>query len=201
MTPPRLRITAKAARSISCRARTSPAARGDARQDVLKLADGIFCLRVFLSTGQDSAEGAATPGRHGTPAQHRLQRVDCTGEKPGQLPVRAGQGNRQGGECSPQVFQPVDLRQPLLDIRRLDGFAQPGLGLQSQGAVTRRQFPHPRQILHAHEFHHNTHRPHMSLSGAAPLKPLPPDLIDLDAFRVRRIRRAGGVINEYRTVT
>jgi hypothetical protein len=39
----------------------------------------------------------------------------------------------------------------------------------------------------------------MSLSGAAPLKPLPPNVTDLDAFRVRRTRRAGGVINEYRT--
>jgi transposase InsO family protein len=59
---------------------------------------------------------------------------------------------------------------------------------------------HLRQVLHAYELHHNTHRPHMGLSGAAPLKPLPPDIIDLDAFRIRRIRRAGGVINEYRTV-
>jgi hypothetical protein len=41
-------------------------------------------------------------------------------------------------------------------------------------------------------------RPHMGLSAAAPLKPLPPDVIDLDAFRVRRIRRAAGIVNEYR---
>ena len=58
---------------------------------------------------------------------------------------------------------------------------------------------HLRRILHAYALHHNSHRPHMSLSGAAPLKPLPPNVTDLDAFRVRRIRRAGGVINEYRT--
>ena len=32
---------------------------------------------------------------------------------------------------------------------------------------------HLRRILHDYEFHHNTHRPHMSLSAAAPLKPLP----------------------------
>jgi putative transposase len=57
---------------------------------------------------------------------------------------------------------------------------------------------HLRQVLHAYELHHNTHRPHMGLSGAAPLKPLPPDIIELDAFRARRIRRAGDVINEYR---
>jgi len=59
---------------------------------------------------------------------------------------------------------------------------------------------HLRQILHDYEFHHNTHRPHMSLSSAAPLKPLPPNITDLTAFRVQRTRRAGGVINEYRIV-
>jgi transposase InsO family protein len=57
---------------------------------------------------------------------------------------------------------------------------------------------HLRQILHDYEFHYNSHRPHMSLSGAAPLKPVPPNVTDLDAFRVRRTLRVGGVINEYR---
>jgi hypothetical protein len=38
----------------------------------------------------------------------------------------------------------------------------------------------------------------MGLSGAVPLKPLPPNVTDLDAFRVRRSRRADSVINEYR---
>jgi putative transposase len=32
---------------------------------------------------------------------------------------------------------------------------------------------HLRQILHQYETHHNQHRPHRSLHGAAPLKPLP----------------------------
>ncbi len=32
---------------------------------------------------------------------------------------------------------------------------------------------HLRQILRQHETHHNQHRPHRSLHGAAPLKPLP----------------------------
>ncbi len=57
---------------------------------------------------------------------------------------------------------------------------------------------HLRQILHDYELHHNSHRPHMSLSAAAPLKPLPPNVTDLDTLRIRRTRRAGGVINEYR---
>ena len=57
---------------------------------------------------------------------------------------------------------------------------------------------HLRQILYDYELHHNTHRPHMGLSAAAPLKPLPPNVTDLNTFRVQRIRRAGGVVNEYR---
>ena len=45
--------------------------------------------------------------------------------------------------------------------------------------------------------HHNTHRPHMALASAAPDKPLPPEVTDLDTFRTRKHDRAGGVIREY----
>ena len=57
--------------------------------------------------------------------------------------------------------------------------------------------PHLRRILAACERHHNDHRPHMALSSAAPLKPLPAEVTDLEAFRVRRRDRVGGVIHEY----
>jgi hypothetical protein len=57
---------------------------------------------------------------------------------------------------------------------------------------------HPlRRILREYATHHNQHRPHRSLHGAAPLKPLP-EPVDLDQHRVRRHTRAGGQINEYR---
>ena len=56
---------------------------------------------------------------------------------------------------------------------------------------------HLRQILREYETHHNQHRPHRSLHGAAPLKPLP-EPVDLEEHRVRRHTRAGGQINEYR---
>ncbi len=46
----------------------------------------------------------------------------------------------------------------------------------------------------------NTHRPHRTLNQAAPLRPLPDGVTDLDHFRVRRCDRAGGVIHEYRLV-
>ena len=58
---------------------------------------------------------------------------------------------------------------------------------------------HLRRILHAYEAHHNQHRPHRSLHGAAPLKPLP-EPVDLGRYRVRRQARVGGLINEYQLV-
>ena len=58
---------------------------------------------------------------------------------------------------------------------------------------------HLRWILRDHEPHHNRHRPHRSLSGAAPLKPLP-EPVDLDLYRIQRQARVGGLINEYRLV-
>ena len=58
---------------------------------------------------------------------------------------------------------------------------------------------HLRRILRQYETHRNQHRPHRSLDGAAPLKPLP-EPVDLDRYRVRRQTCAGGTINEYRLV-
>ena len=58
---------------------------------------------------------------------------------------------------------------------------------------------HLRQILRQYETHHNQHRPHRFLHGAAPLKPLP-EPVDLDLYRVRKQARVGGMINEYRLV-
>jgi putative transposase len=58
---------------------------------------------------------------------------------------------------------------------------------------------HLRQILHQYETHHNQHRPHRFLHGAAPLKPLP-EPVDLEQCRVRIQARVGGLINEYRLV-
>jgi transposase InsO family protein len=58
---------------------------------------------------------------------------------------------------------------------------------------------HLRQILRQYETHHNQHRPHRSLHGAAPLKPLP-EPVDLGQYRIRRQAHVGGLINEYRLV-
>ena len=58
---------------------------------------------------------------------------------------------------------------------------------------------HLRRILGEYESHHNQHRPHRSLHGAAPLKPLP-ETVDLEQHHVRKHTRVGGLVNEYRLV-
>jgi putative transposase len=52
-------------------------------------------------------------------------------------------------------------------------------------------------VLREYEAHHNAHRPHRSLGQAAPLKPLPAPVTDLDSLRLRRQNNVSGVINEY----
>lgn len=56
---------------------------------------------------------------------------------------------------------------------------------------------HLLQVLREYEAHYNGHRPHRSLAQAAPLKPLPAAVVDLDTVRVRRSERVGGVLDEY----
>jgi hypothetical protein len=53
--------------------------------------------------------------------------------------------------------------------------------------------PHLRRVLSDYEQHYNAHRPHMALHSAAQDKPLPPEVIDLQAFRTRRHDRIGGL--------
>ena len=57
---------------------------------------------------------------------------------------------------------------------------------------------HLMMVLREYEDFYNTHRPHRTLSQAAPLHPLPDGVTDLDQFQVQRRDRAGGVIHEYR---
>jgi putative transposase len=59
---------------------------------------------------------------------------------------------------------------------------------------------HLMTVLREYEDFYNTHRPHRALNQAAPLRPLPDGVSDLDRFRVRRRDRGGGVIHEYRLV-
>ena len=59
---------------------------------------------------------------------------------------------------------------------------------------------HLMTVLREYEDFYNTHRPHRTLNQAAPLRPLPDGVTDLDHFRLRRRDRAGGVIHEHRLV-
>jgi putative transposase len=59
---------------------------------------------------------------------------------------------------------------------------------------------HLMTALREYEDFYNTHRPHRTLKQAAPLRPLPDGVADLDHFRVQRRNRARGVIHEYRLV-
>ena len=55
-------------------------------------------------------------------------------------------------------------------------------------------------VLKEYEAFYNSHRPHRTLGQAAPLRPLPELVADLEHFRVGRHDRVGGVIHEYRLV-
>jgi transposase InsO family protein len=55
-------------------------------------------------------------------------------------------------------------------------------------------------VLREYQDFCNTRRPHRALDQAAPFRPLPGGVTDLDHFRVRRRDRAGGVLHEYHLV-
>jgi hypothetical protein len=59
---------------------------------------------------------------------------------------------------------------------------------------------HLMTVLREYEDFYNMHRPHRTLNQAAPLRPLPDGVTDLDRLGVRRRDRAGGMIHEYRLV-
>jgi putative transposase len=59
---------------------------------------------------------------------------------------------------------------------------------------------HLMAVPREYEDFYNTHRPHRTLKQAAPQRPLPDGIADLDRFRALRRDRTGGVIHEYRLV-
>ena len=102
------------------------------------------------------------------------------------------------------VLAHAGIRSVLCNVRtpRMNAIAERWIGgcrreLQDRGLIWNQA--HLRRILREYETHHNQHRPHRSLHGAAPLKPLP-ELVDPGQYRVRRRARVGGLINEYRLV-
>jgi putative transposase len=56
---------------------------------------------------------------------------------------------------------------------------------------------HLRRTLAEYESFYNEHRPRRALGQAAPPRPLPDNVVDLDHFRVTRKDRIGGILHEY----
>ena len=59
---------------------------------------------------------------------------------------------------------------------------------------------HLRRVLAEYQSFYNGHRPHRALGQAAPLRPLPDNVVDIDHFRVTRHDRIGGILHEYHLV-
>ncbi len=60
--------------------------------------------------------------------------------------------------------------------------------------------PHLLRLLREYETFYNQHRPHRALGQAAPLRPLPETVVDLETLRIRRRDHAGGILHEYQQV-
>ena len=56
---------------------------------------------------------------------------------------------------------------------------------------------HLRRVLAEYELFYNEHRPHRALGQAAPLRPLPDNVTDLDHVRIARRDRISGILHEY----
>jgi len=92
----------------------------------------------------------------------------------------------------------VGLKLIFLVVSRAASLLRLAPGVVVEGLVRNQR--HLMTVLRAYEDSYNTHRPHRTLNQAAPLRPLPHGITDLDHFNVLRHDRAGGVIPEYRLV-
>jgi hypothetical protein len=101
------------------------------------------------------------------------------------------------------VFQAVGVRvvRPAIQAPRMNSIMERWIGGCRRELLDRTLIWNQRHLMSAlreYEDFCNARRPHRALSQAAPLRPLPDDVTDLDHFRVRRRDRAGGMIHEYR---
>ena len=100
------------------------------------------------------------------------------------------------------VFTAADMRVVRSGVRvpRMNAIMERWIGTCRRELLDRTlvwNLPHLRRVLAAYERHYNKHRPHRTLTSAAPLTPLPTPVTDLDAFRARRRDRIGGIIHEF----
>jgi Integrase core domain len=103
------------------------------------------------------------------------------------------------------VFQAAGIRviRSAVQAPRMNSIMERCVGSRRRELLDRtliRNQRHLMMVLREYEDFYNSYRPHRALDQAAPLRPLPDGVTDLDHFRVRRHDRAGGVIHEYRLV-
>jgi putative transposase len=103
------------------------------------------------------------------------------------------------------VFQSAGIRviRSAVQAPRMNSIMERWIGRCRRELLDRTLIWNQRHLMtvpREYEDFHNTHRPHRTLSQAAPLRPLPDGITDRDHFRLRRRDRAGGVIHEYRLV-
>jgi putative transposase len=103
------------------------------------------------------------------------------------------------------IFQAADIRviRSAVQAPRMNSIMERWIGSCRRELLDRTLVWNQRHlmtVLREYEDFYNTHRPHRTLSQAAPLRPLPDGVTDLNHFRVQRRDRAGGMIHEYRLV-
>ena len=137
-------------------------------------------------------------------AQHARNLIMDLGEQADQVKFMIrGRGSNHTAAFD-AVLADAGIRTVLCNIRtpRMNAIAERWIGGCRRELLDRTLIwnqAHLRRILRQYEIHHNQHRPHRSLDGAAPLKPLP-EPIDFEQYRARKQARVGGLINEYRLV-
>jgi putative transposase len=100
------------------------------------------------------------------------------------------------------VFQAAGIRviRSAVQAPRMNAIMERWIGSCRRELLGRTLIWNQRHLMMVYEDFYNSHWPHRALDQAAPLRPLPDRVTDLDHFRVRRHDRAGGVIHEYRLV-
>jgi putative transposase len=99
------------------------------------------------------------------------------------------------------VFQAAGIRviRSAVQVPRMNSITERWIGSCRRELLDRTliwNLRHLMMVLREYEDFYNSHRPHRALDQAAPLRPLPDGITDLDHFRVRRHARVGGVIHE-----
>jgi putative transposase len=103
------------------------------------------------------------------------------------------------------VFQPAGIRviHSAVQAPKMNSIMERWIGSCRRELLDRTLIWNQRHlmiVLREYQDFSNTHRPHRALNQAAPFRPPPDGVTELDHFRVRRRDRAGGALHEYHLV-